>query len=151
MLTAAWIVVKVACGQSPSVGVLSTHNVVPDEGGSGGSLTVLSIPITVPAVPATVVSRFPSVVSGVGRICDFTTFTGSTAESGSFCQAPGPCAFAMAEIASTHIIKHRTSHVDRTADAIEGRILTSEGVLRRTCFDPPGLSQALRPDCNRSN
>ena len=41
--TAAWIVVKVACGQSPSRGVLSTQSVCPDEGGSGGSLTVLSI------------------------------------------------------------------------------------------------------------
>src|SRR3989454_5662347 len=85
--TAAWIVVKVACGQSPSRGVLSTQNVVPDDGGSGGPDVVSLAPTTVSAMPAAVVSSSPSVTSGAGRSVDVTTLAGSTRESGSFCRA----------------------------------------------------------------
>src|SRR5436309_634726 len=51
--TAAWIDVWVACGQSPLKGVLSTQNVVPDDGGSGGSDVVSLAPTTASAMPAT--------------------------------------------------------------------------------------------------
>src|SRR5437867_3045728 len=85
--TAAWIDVWVACGQSPLKGVLSTQNVVPDDGGSGGSDVVSLAPTTASAMPATVVSSLPSVTSGAGRSVDVTTLAGSTRESGSFCQA----------------------------------------------------------------
>src|SRR5207248_7584582 len=85
--TASWINTKVACGQSPSRGVLSTQNVVPDDGGSARSDVVSSAPTIASANPAIVVSWSPRVTSGAGRSVDVTTFSGLTIESGSFCQA----------------------------------------------------------------
>src|SRR2546428_5112298 len=84
--TAAWIVVKVACGQSPSNGVLSTQNVVPDDGGARGAGVLLFAPTTAPAVPGAVVSFLPSAPSRAGRTVGVTTFPGVDAESGGLCQ-----------------------------------------------------------------
>src|SRR2546428_13112026 len=87
-VASAWMEIKVACGQSPSKGVLSTQNVVPDDNGSTGRTRNASpTPTATSPTPATVVSKSPIVTSGAGRICDVTTFAGSTIESGSLCQA----------------------------------------------------------------
>ena len=67
--------------------MLSTQNVVPDDGGSARSDVVSSAPTIASANPAIVVSWSPRVTSGAGRSVDVTTFSGLTIESGSFCQA----------------------------------------------------------------
>ena len=91
-VTAAWIDTNVACGQSPSSGVLSTQNVVPDDGGSIGNAVPSSAPTTTSPTPTTVVSKSPTVGSSACNSVDVTTFAGSTVASGSFCQA---CAFPL--------------------------------------------------------
>ena len=82
--TASWIDTNVACGQSPSSGVLSTQKVVPC---GGSEYDMAPAPTAASPTPATVVSWSPIVTSGVGSTNEATTLTGSTIESGSLCQA----------------------------------------------------------------
>src|SRR5438105_12373845 len=100
-LTASWIDVKVACGQSPSSGLSSTQYVVPC---GGSEYDIAPAPTAASPVPAIVVSWSPIVTSAVGKKVDATTLTGSTIESESLCHAEAratPSSRLNAAVAST--------------------------------------------------